>query len=404
MSAKRIPIKTTEALQKLMFNHYMGAKMAENTDQKIAWVTSGAPVELLHAAGIIAIYPENHAALCGAQKLGVQYCTAAEERGFSRDLCSYARTNLGCIYLGQSPIGGLPKPDLLLCCNNICGTVTKWYQELERHFEVPLIYLDTPFQHEEICEHAIAYVLAQLEDAVETIGEVIGRPLDMDKLWETVRLSAKATALWRATLELCAHKPSPMTSFDAFIHLAPIVTLRGTQECIDYYETLIAEMKQRVEEQIAAVPGEEYRLGWDNIPIWFKLGALSKRLAQHHACLVAATYTGAWAVELSAKAPEALLRELAEVYTTVYINCGMKTRTKTITDMVEKYSLDGVVLHSNRSCKAYSFGQYDIAQVLQKEHGIPSLIIEGDMNDSRVYTDEQANNRIDAFMETLAAR
>jgi len=402
MSGQRIPIQTTATLHKLMFNHYMGAKAAENTDQPIAWVTSGVPVELLHAADIIPLYPENHAALCGAQKVAVDICNIAEEKGFSRDLCSYARTDLGCLHGGNSPVGGMPKPDVVVCCNNICGTVTKWYQELGRHFDVPVIFLDTPFQHDGIGEHAIAYVEAQLEDAVDAIGALTGRPLDMDRLWETVVLSARATALWRETLDLCMHRPSPMTSFDAFVHIAPIVTLRGTQECIEYYEALVAEMKQRVEQGIAAVPGEQYRLGWDNIPIWYKLGALSKRFAQRHACLVVATYSDAWAMGLRTERPESLLRELATVYATVYINQGMEKRVQVLADMIERYSLDGVILHSNRSCKAYSLGQYDIARILQEEKGVPALVIEGDMNDSRVYAEEPVNNRIDAFLETLA--
>ena len=67
-------------------------------------------------------------------------------------------------------------------------------------------------------------------------------------------------------------------------------------------------------------------------------------------------------------------------------------------------SLDGVVLHSDRSCKAYSLGQYELANTLREDLGIPALIIEADMNDERVYAEEQIHARIDAFMETLANR
>ena len=61
-------------------------------------------------------------------------------------------------------------------------------------------------------------------------------------------------------------------------------------------------------------------------------------------------------------------------------------------------------MHSNRSCRAYSFGQYELARRLEDKHGIPSLMLEADMNDSRSWSDEQMNTRIEAFMETLAAR
>lgn len=404
MSTERVAINSTAKLMQLMTEYYMGAKAAEGSGRKIAWVTSGAPVELLYAADVIPIYPENHAALCGAQKVAVDYCEAAEERGYSRDLCSYARTDLGAILKGTSPIGGLPKPDFLLCCNNICGTVTKWYQNLQRHFDVPLLFLDTPFLHAETRPEAVAYVRSQVNDILEEIGRLTGAPVDAEKLRETLRLAARATQVWGEVLDTMAHRPAPMNSFDAFVHIAAIVVLRGTQKCVDYYETLLAEMRERMANGIAAVPGEQYRLGWDNLPVWFKMGGLAKKFAQHKACLVAATYASAWAHLIDPDAADDLLKEVARAYLTVYINCGVETRMATLRRMIERFSLDGLVMHSDRSCKAYSLGQYELARALREETGFPVLIIEADMNDSRVYAEEQINTRIDAFMETLARR
>ena len=403
MSGERVPIHSLSKMVQLMCGYYMGAKMSEGSARKIAWVTSGVPVELLYAADVIPIYPENHAALCGAQKMGVELCVAAEDRGYSRDICSYARTDFGAIFTGKSPVQGLPKPDFLFCCNNICGTVTKWYQNLQRIFDVPLLYLDTPFVHDEVSPAAVGYVRAQIVQIMKEIGVIVGKPIAPDKLDETLRLSYTATELWGKILDLQTNKPSPMTSFDTFIHIAPIVVMRGTAQCVEYYEGLLEEMKDRVAKGIAAVPGEQFRLGWDNLPIWFKMGALSKRFAQYKACLVAATYASAWAHIVDANAPD-ILEELARAYTTVYINCGLAKRVETLQAMVNRFTLDGVVLHSDRSCKAYSLGQYELAHTLRETLGIPALIIEADMNDERMYAEEQIHARIDAFMETLANR
>lgn len=402
MSAERIPIQATSQLMQMMTEYYFTAKLTESTG-KFAWITSGGPVELLYASGVTPLYPENHAALCGAQKVAVDYCVEAEEHGYSRDICSYARTDFGAIYKGNSPVGGLSRPQFLLCCNNICGTVTKWYQNLQRHFDVPLLFLDTPFIHDEVTPEAIQYVRAQLVEIVERIGEITGTPIDFDNLRQTCRLASRATILWGEVLELLAHKPSPATSLDTFIHIAAIVVMRGTQKCVDYYETLLAEMKERVANNIAAVPGEKYRLGWDNLPIWFKMGALGKKFAEHQACLVAATYASAWAHPIDPDVDD-ILAEMARAYLTVYINCGLMERQRTLQRMVAQYDLDGVVMHSDRSCKAYSLGQYELGRTLRDELNIPVLMLEADMNDSRVYADEQINARIDAFMETIAAR
>jgi benzoyl-CoA reductase/2-hydroxyglutaryl-CoA dehydratase subunit BcrC/BadD/HgdB len=173
---------------------------------------------------------------------------------------------------------------------------------------------------------------------------------------------------------------------------------------MDYYELLLSEMKQRVAQEIAAVPGERWRFGWDNIPIWFKLRQLSEKFAEHKACLVAATYAHSWAAIVSPTSSTDPLTGMAEGYTNLYINSGLPSRARLLAEMVTSYALDGFVMHSDRSCRAYSFGQYDLARILAERHGIPTLIIEADMCDSRVYADEQVNTRIEAFMETLAAR
>jgi benzoyl-CoA reductase/2-hydroxyglutaryl-CoA dehydratase subunit BcrC/BadD/HgdB len=406
MSEKRVPIKSAAKMKELMMLYYMQAKAAEDDpDKKIAWITSGGPVEILHAAGVIPIYPENHAAMCGTVRMADALAAAAEEKGYSSDLCSYARTDFGSIYTGNSPIGGSPKPDFLVCCNNICGTVTKWYQELQRIFDVPLIFIDAPFQYG-IKDHpeAADYMYDQLQGMIQQVGEITGTPIDPEKLDETLTRAEEAVALWQELQESLAHKPAPINSFDTFIHLAPIVTLRGTPECIGYYRLLRDEMHERIENNIAAVPGEKYRLGWDNLAIWYKIKFLAEKFAEHHAALVVSTYTLNFSYQSADRDPSDKLRAMAMDYIGGYINHGLEFRERDLYDMVQKYSLDGMVMHSNRSCRAYSLGQYELAKVLDEKYGVPTLMIEADQSDTRAWSDEQVATRIDAFMETIEAR
>lgn len=405
MSVELPRLQSYKRMKEVMTMYYMGAKMGEGSGQKMAWITSGAPVEFLYAADITPLYPENHAAMCGATKMADMLCGAAEDAGFSRDLCSYARTDIGAIITGTSPIGGMPKPDLLVCCNNICGTVTKWYQELQRRFDVPLVFIDAPYQYEpEDASHAVAYMKEQLKDYTEVIAQVTGRPFDHDRFNEVVGLSEKAADLWRDIQAMLAHKPAPMNSFDTFIHLAPIVTLRGTQICIDYYEELKAEVQQRVDNGIAAIPGERFRLGWDNLAIWHHINQLSQKFAERQTALVVSTYPESFCYRGPIKDPNDHLLSFASTYIGGYINHGLDYREKELAHMAEKFSLNGFVMHSNRSCRAYSFGQYELARRLEDKYGIPSLMLEADMNDSRSWSDEQVNTRIDAFIETLESR
>lgn len=394
-------IKCVKRMKEIMTDYYIEAKTAAQTGKKVAWITSGGPVEPLIAMDVIPVYPENHGAMIGAAKMGVDLCQQAEAMGYSRDLCSYARADIGAAPIDGGPIGGLPRPDMLVCCNNICGTVLKWYEIQARHFDVPLFILDTPFVHTEFSEAARNYVRAQIGEYIEFLEKVCGRKADDDRMAEVGRLAIECQRLWQAVLDTTTHRPAPMSAFDAFFHLALIVTLRGTQTAVDYYRALLKEMQERVAAGISAVPDERYRLLWDNLPVWYRTRWLAEKFAAHGACLVADTYTSAWCNNMRYLKEDHFLDSMAEGYTRIYLNIGVDQMAENILQMIAKYDVDGLVMHSNRSCKPYSLGQYDIQKIIQRQSAIPIMLLEADMVDERNFSESQIETRIDAFVEVI---
>ncbi len=385
-------LKSNERMQQLMAGYYMMGHQAEH----VAWITSAAPVEILYAMDIYPAYPENHSALVGAAKQGPMYSEYAERIGFSRDLCSYARCDIGCVLAASSPIGGLPKPKFLFACNNICNTVVKWYEVLSRIFDVPLFVLDTPFVRKELKESYVNYVRDQLHDFIDFVEKLTGKQLDDSRLRKTLRLALDGVKAYKDALLMGRHKPSPLTCFDAFINMAPIVCLRGTEHPVRFYAEMKAELEERVRNGIAAVDGEEIRLLWDNIPIWYRLRWLGEFFASRKACVVADTYTNAWSW-MAASDKSDVLGSIAETYTFIYLNVGLEHMAAAINELIDIYDVQGVVIHSNRSCKPYSFGQYE----LQKMIDVPSVVIEADMVDSRAFSEAQVETRLEAFLEML---
>ena len=41
----------------------------------------------------------------------------------------------------------IPQPDFVLCCNNICNCMTKWYENIARMCNIPLIMIDVPYNN-----------------------------------------------------------------------------------------------------------------------------------------------------------------------------------------------------------------------------------------------------------------
>ena len=394
-------IQSVKKMKDIMTAYYIEAKTAGETGKKVAWITSGGPVEPLIVMDVIPVYPENHGAMIGASRMGAALYEKAEAMGYASDLCSYACSDIACAPINGGPIGGLPRPDMLICCNNICGTVLKWYEIQARYFNVPLFILDTPFCHTEYTREMRKYVRRQIDEYIRFLEEHCGKKYDYDRMKEVGKLSVTGQKLWQAVLDTTMHKPAPMSAFDAFFHLALIVTLRGTQQAVDYYEMLLAEMKKRIADDIGAIPNERYRLLWDNLPVWYRTKWLSEKFAAQDACLVADTYTSAWCGSLKYVDENNFLETMAECYTRIYLNIGVDEMARTVMAMVDKYEVDGIVMHSNRSCKPYSLGQYDIQRIVEKQKGIPSLMLEADMTDERKFSESQIETRIDAFIEIL---
>ena len=390
-----------EKMKELMTAYYIEVKTTK--EKPIAWVTSGAPVEFLYAMDILPVYPENYAAMCAASHQSVELMEAAEAEGFSQDICAYARTDFGADITKGGPVGGLPPPDFLLCSTNICKTVIKWYEVIARKYRVPLFIVDTPFLHDGLTNELIDYTVSQFKDLEKFLSDFTGRAFDTDRFMETLRLSREAAELWKEILYLAKTHPTPFNSLDSFIHLGPIVTLRGTQECVDYYRLLYAEVAERAKKKIGSIPDERYRVLWDNLPVWFKMRRLDQFFEQHKTALVVTTYANSWGGLglFDEGSPEDVYRSLAVCYLKIYINLGFDERIKYLAHLIEEFDLTGFIMHSNRSCKPYSVGMYRLKKEVSELTGKPGVVIEADQNDPRVYSDAQVEIRLEAFIESM---
>ncbi len=395
-------INSTAAYRRLMTAYYFVVKHPNWFGKKVAWITSGGPVEPLYAMGVLPFYPENYGAMCGASRMSVSLCEAAEYKGYSHDLCSYALTDIGSSFTGKGPIGKLPKPDFLVCGNNICGTVIKWYEIQARHFNVPVFFFDTPYIHDEMQRHTLRYVQDQMKEYISFLEKQLNRPFSEKRFRQACLNSFEAIALWKEILTMPSHHPAPLAAFDAFIHMAPIVTLRGTRWAVRYYKKLRREMEERVKNGVGAFAREEIRLIWDNIPIWYDIRNLSKILSSQGAVLVADTYTSAWALDdLQLTQP---LDGLAKAYATIHLNRGLEYKIRKIADLIEQYGAHGFIMHSNRSCKPYSLGQLDLKREVTRLTGKPGLMIEADHTDSRSYAPRQVEKQIQIFLDIIKSK
>ena len=99
--------------------------------------------------------------------------------------------------------------------------------------------------------------------------------------------------------------------------------------------------------------------------------------------------------------PDRPIESAARTYLHPILNRSTGDKLRKMLQVCESYHLDGVILHSDRSCKPYSIGQMDQRDQLINAQGIPALLLEADHNDPRSFSREQTVNRLEAFCEML---
>ena len=401
---KKKRLKTADKLGKLMTDYYTESAMIKAQNKPVAWLTSVAPVEVCYAMDVFPVYPENYATVCAARNLSAEFCAAAEAKGYSTDLCSYALNSFGSIFLNKGPFmgQGIPEPDMLIATEHACLSMAKWWEELARYFNVPLYVVDASLPvGDDIAPYQVKYFANQLEELAEFVEKHSGNKFDMDKFKEVLKYSDEASALFLEVASLRKTVPSPVSPIEMFTNMFPLVTLAGKKESVDFYREFGAEIKELADKKVPAVPNEKYRLIWDLFPVWYNL-KLFKYLEERGGVVVGDVYATAFGGSIDISRP---FEGLAERYVgNPLLSFGVQEQTELYKQMIQDYHVDGIIFHSNRSCRMASMGQYDVKQGIYEDLGIPGAVFESDFVDPRTYSDEQVKDTLDSFFEIMESK
>ena len=330
---------------------------------------------------------------------------AANAIGYSPEICSYLTSDVGSYLRGSTPLTpafgleSVPKADVLVYNTNQCRDVHEWFSFYEREWKVPNLGIETARGIGEITREHIEALIRQYHEMIPTLEEISGRKFDPDRLREAVASSYRCTQLWKEVLRLAQNKPSPLTFFDATIQMGPAVVLRGDPRAEDYYKLLIAELEERIANDDAAVPGERHRFYWEGMPIWGKIRDHAQTFSAQNACVVASTYCNSWIFDpLGDDDP---FEGMARAYAEIFIARSEDFKEDYLARMVEDYGIDGIIYHDAKTCPNNSNNRYGLSERVSERLGVPHVVINGDLNDLRMYSEEQTRTQFEALIEQL---
>lgn len=378
---------------------YADAQTAKERGEMVGWCSSNFPVEIPETLGLEVCYPENQAAAIAARGAGERMCEISEADGYSNDICAYARISLAYAKVKDAPEQNMPQPDFLLCCNNICNCMIKWYENLAKDLNIPLIMIDIPFNPDyEVSDAEVEYIKAQFWDAIHQLEKLTGKTWNEERYKEVMEISGRTSRAWLAATSCARYVPSPFNGFDLLNHMAVMVTARGKLEAAEAMETLLKEYEENHATGKSTFRVEEkYRIMFEGIACWPWLRATSNGLKSRGINMVTTIYADAFGFIY--KDFDDMCRAYAKVPNAISLELARDKRVK----LCQDNHVEGLLVHTNRSCKLWSGFMYEMSRQIGETCNIPVASFDGDQADPRNFSEAQYDTRVQGLTEIMEA-
>ncbi len=412
--------KSMTLQKEMLAKQFHELSKAKELGKKVVYTfVPGNLTELILALDLLPVYPEINALQSGMRKKSGSFIKDAEKIGFSEDVCTYVKCDIGMMLNGNiGPTGEkLPDPDLLLLSYTGCFTFMKWFENLEKLYPgVEIAMLHTPYQEDgHITQDQVDYMVKQLtEEVIPKMEKVAGKKLDYTRLSKMLENSAKSEDLWVKVLESAKNKPSPIDAYFAGVYyMGPMNTaFRGTDVALEYYQELHNEVSERVNRGLLPVTPEgelkeeRFRLVVEGPPNWTNFREFWKIFYDLGAVIVASTYTKVGGVYDRGfrHEPDKPLESLAKYCMGCYTNLNLPQRVDLIEHYIKEYKADGFLINSIKSCNSFSAGQLLIMREIEQRCSVPVGFIESDLVDPRYFSYANIKNRLESYFQMLEQR
>ena len=384
---------------KMLGNYYTRLLNAREEGKFVAAHTVFFPSEILYAMDIVPMHTETTTwmmALFTSEQ--AELLSAGAELGLVPEICSPHRGLAGAFALGA-----LPRPDVMLWSNLICDNTAKSGELVMKINNCPGFFLDHPFQDS---EDEVKYLVGELESMIHFLEEKSGLKMDWNRLAEIVVQMDRQIELFREINELRKAVPTPFHFQSYLAILTADYLCPGQPEAIEYLEALREELAEMVRAGKGAVPHERYRLMTLFVPPMYLMGPLEKISQEYGAVSVVEPLFTRWAEGKldPAKPLESVAKKsyLIPERRSMYGILG-KPALKDMVDCAEQYKVDGAIYWAFTGCR-HTCATVKLFKDVLNEVDVPVLVIDCDIVDPTINSEEEIREKLEQFFELLEDR
>ncbi len=310
------------------------------------------------------------------------------------------------IYTGAIDMGILPKPDLGIGSGWFCDQAAETEEMMSELYGFEIAYLDGLNDWAwgawpELDERAVRYSSNTIRLALQRVREICG----FETTEEQLKAGFKYVAKWlygmqNITRMIGAADPQPISQANVNLPygLWAIATAYPDQ-AVDGLSTMVREIKRKIDAGEGVVPKGAPRVylalrtNVDTAPIRMveELGLCLPTVFVDWLCpqeLTKSTYT-----DMVDRIAEGLYRrpQLCDAYAAIEYWKAV----------CRDFDIDAVIMSFAYNCRPWGVNPIMAKLDIQKEFGIPAIVLETDGYDTRNYSAEQLRTRLESFAEVV---
>ena len=326
------------------------------------------------------------------------YIDAAENEGVPPDVCSLPKSTIGLVLEGH-----MPPARAIVASNMPCDGGMSQYTIIERELGLPTLRLDIP--HDFLSERAVEYFTGELRRMIAWLAENTPGRMDWDRMREVCAERNRATELELELWDMIRARPAPLAAETICLtHLMYGIAQPGTARATRVFERMVDYARRIRERGESALADERHRVALWNPPTMIFIDLFAWAEQAWGTALIMDMLTYHRHPFIDTTSPETMLRDLARII----MQGPMARHTRGPAEnyfsdlfyFYEHFGLDMIWMAGHIGCKNTQ-ALNGMFREKCRERGIPLLIIDYDLSDTRIVPPEGIRNQVDRFMETV---
>ncbi len=307
--------------------------------------------------------------------------------------------------LGAINKGAIPLPDLFISSGHVCDQTPKLDEIINVRYGTPVIYADgTHDEYEkywpQVSEKRVEFVNSESADILVKIEEILGCSMTEEIARKADSRIAGITAQCKKIFELLKTAdplPTGFNNIGTLMRLAKLsVNSTTTGEDINgLIDLFFNELQERVKRGEGNGPKGKPRVGISG----FASIPEPARIIEDAGLAIAIDFTGLAPVE--AELVESRYEDYWERGAEIVLrHCSGKYPVRLL-QACKEWDLDGAIINPPIGCRELCKVAIKEKELINSKLGMPALVLECDLADSRNYNAESLRTRLEAFKEML---